>query len=68
MNMVGETSNRIHRQGNTRPMSETRWIVPARSYTPPKGSRESIEHTVMMIAAGLVIVFVWAAMIAAETM
>lgn len=68
MNMVGETRDRIHRQSNSRPASETRWIVPARPYTPPKGSQESIEHTVLMIAAGLVIVFVWAVMIASEMM
>lgn len=68
MNTVGSTSNRIHRQGNSRPANETRWIVPARPYTPPKGSQESIEHTVLMIAAGLVIFFAWAAMIASEMM
>lgn len=68
MNTVGQTSNRIHRQGNTRPANETRWIIPAKPYTPPKGSRESIERTVLMCAAGLVIFFAWAVMIAAEMM
>lgn len=68
MNTVGNTSNRIHRQGNTRPMSETRWIVPARPYTPPKGSQESIEHTVLMIAAVVVIIFGFAVLIASEMM
>lgn len=68
MNTVGNTSNRIHRQGNTRPMSETRWIVPAKPYTPPKGSMESIENTVLTVAAVVVIIFGFAVLIASEMM
>lgn len=68
MNTVGSTSNRIHRQGNTRPASETRWIVPAKPYTPPKHSMERAENLILMGASAAVIVFGWVAIIAAEMM
>lgn len=68
MNMVGSNSNRIHRQGNSRPMSETRWIVPAKPYTPPKHSMERMENAILMGAGVAAVVFSFAVMIAAEMM
>lgn len=68
MNMVGESSNRIHRQGNSRPTSETRWIVPVRPYTPPKHSMERVENAILMGAGAAVVIFAFMAMIAAEMM
>lgn len=68
MNTVGNTSNRIHRQGNSRPMSETRWIVPAKPYTPPKHSMERVENLILMGAGVVAVVCTMAVMIASEMM
>lgn len=68
MNTVGNTSNRIHRQGNTRPMSETRWIVPAKPYKPPKHSMERVENLILMGAGVVAVVCTMAVMIASEMM
>lgn len=68
MNMVGSNSNRIHRQGNSIPANETRWIVPVRPYTPPKHSMERLENAVLMGAGVAAVVFSFAVMVMAEMM
>lgn len=68
MDMIGENQNRIHRQNSSSPANETRWIVPAKPYTPPKGSMESIENAILMGVAVAVIIFGFAVIILSETM
>lgn len=68
MDMIGENQNRIHRQNSSRPANETRWIVPAKPYTPPKGSMESIENAILMGVAVAVIIFGFAVIILSEVM
>lgn len=63
MNMVGSASNRIHRQGNSIPASETRWIVPVRPYTPPKHSAERMENAILMGVGAVTVVFGFAVII-----
>ena len=68
INWVGKEQNsgRVGRGSAGVPVCETRWIVPARPYQAPKGSRERMENTVLMIAAVAAIVIVYAGMIIAE--
>lgn len=68
MNMIGEKQTRIRRMDTARPANETRWLVPAKPYTPPKGSMESIENAIMMGVAGAVIIFGFAVIILSEVM
>lgn len=68
MYTTGITSNRIHRQGNTRPACESRWIVPAKPYNPPKHSMERVENLILMGAGVVAVVCTMAVMIASEMM
>lgn len=68
MNMVGSNSNRISRMSTSRPACETRWIVPARPYTPPKGAMERVENMILMGAGVVAVVCTMAVMIASEMM
>jgi hypothetical protein len=44
-------------------MSETRWIVPVKPYTAPKGSIERAENAILMGVAVAAIIFVFAIII-----
>lgn len=68
MNMIGEKQTRIRRMDVGRPANETRWLVPAKPYTPPKGSMESIENAILMGACVAAVIFGFAVIILSEVM
>lgn len=57
MHWAGEPSGRVGRGGNVVNMSETRWIVPSKPYTRPKGSWESAEFCILMGIGVVAILF-----------
>lgn len=63
MHWAGEPSGRVGRGGSVVNMSETRWIVPVKPYTAPKGSIERAENAILMGVAAAVIVFGFAIII-----
>lgn len=63
MHWAGEPSGRVGRGGSVVNMSETRWIVPVKPYTAPKGSVERAENAILMGVAAAVIIFGFAIII-----
>lgn len=63
MHWAGEPSDRVGRGGSVVNMSETRWIVPVKPYTAPKGSVERAENAILMGVAAAVIIFGFAIII-----
>lgn len=68
MHWAGEPSGRVGRGGSVVNMSETRWIVPAKPYTAPKGSVERAENAILMGVAVAAIIFVFAIIIMESVM
>lgn len=48
MHWAGQPSGRVGRGTCTPSPSETRWIVPVKPYTAPKGSIEHAENLILM--------------------
>lgn len=48
MHWAGQPSGRVGRGTCTPPPCETRWIVPVKPYTAPKGSIEQAENLILM--------------------
>lgn len=68
MHWAGEPSGRVGRGGSVVNMSETRWIVPVKPYTAPKGSIERAENAILMGVAAAVIIFGFAIIIMESVM
>lgn len=57
MHWAGQPSGRIGRGGAIVDMSETRWIVPVKPYTAPKGSIEQAENLILMGVGVFALIF-----------
>lgn len=57
MHWAGQPSGRVGRGTCTPPPCETRWIVPVRPYTAPKGSIEQAENLILMGVGAFAIIF-----------
>lgn len=57
MHWAGQPSGRVGRGTCTPPPCETRWIVPVRPYTAPKGSIEQAENLILMGVGAFALIF-----------
>ena len=57
MHWAGQPSGRVGRGTCAPPPCETRWIVPVRPYTAPKGSIEQAENLILMGVGAFAIIF-----------
>lgn len=68
MHMVGQSSGRITRGTCTPPPCETRWLVPVKPYTAPKGSWEQAENMILLGVGVAAIIFGFAIIILGSVM
>ena len=57
MHWAGQPSGRVGRGTCTPPPCETRWIVPVKPYTAPKGSIEQAENLILMGVGAFALIF-----------
>lgn len=68
MHWAGQPSGRVTRGSNVINLSETRWIVPVKPYTAPKGSWEQAENAILLGVGIATIIFGFAIIIMGSVM
>ena len=68
MHWAGQPSDRVGRGNAVVNLSETRWIVPVKPYTAPKGSWEYAENMILLGVGVATIIFGFAIIIMGSVM
>lgn len=68
MHWAGQPSDRVGRGSAVANLSETRWIVPVKPYTAPKGSWEYAENMILLGVGVAAIIFGFAIIIMGSVM